>query len=125
MSVEQRILDALADIRLELFRGNRNPKIIDEIANEYNLKPSVLSARLAKAYGSMADLEARNTKSLAMAAIEARMKRAIYDYAKTDAGIEIAKWLEERAGRKPSWDEVQYADELWMSRVLNELMADK
>lgn len=125
MSVEQRILDALADIRLELFRGNKNPKIIDEIANEYNLKPSVLSARLAKAYGSIADLEARNTKSLAMAAIEAKMKRAIYDYAKTDAGIEIAKWLEERAGREPSWEEVQYADELWMSRVLNQLMADK
>jgi len=123
VSIEQQILDALADIRLELFRGNKNPKMIDEIAIEYGLKPEVLAVPLAKAYGSLADLETRHTKSLATAAIEARMKRAIFDYAQTEGGINIAVWLAERAGRAPSFEEVQFADELWMQHVLNKLMA--
>src|SRR5690606_23185390 len=109
--IETRIADALADIRLELFRGNRNPKIVDEIAREYDLQPGVLAFRLAKAYGSLEDLEARQTESLARAAIEQRMKEAIHAYAETEAGVDIGKWLEERAGRKPSRQEIEYADE--------------
>jgi len=123
--IENRIADALADIRLELFRGNRDPKVIDEIAREYDLQPSVLALRLAKAYGSLEDLQARQSKSLTMAAIETRMKQAIHEYAKTEAGVDIAKWLEERAGRRPSREEVEYADELWMQHMLSKLMANR
>ena len=123
MSIDERIADALADVRVELFRGNRNPKMIDEIAADYDLKPSVLAARLARAYGTLEEMDRWQAKSVSMRAIETRMKSAIHEYAVTEGGIEIAIWLEERAGRAPSWDEVQYADELWMRHALNKLMA--
>ncbi|HEY6816141.1 MAG TPA: hypothetical protein VI168_11420 [Croceibacterium sp.] len=123
--IENRIADALADIRLELFRGNKDPKIIDEIASEYDLEPGVLALRLAKAYGSLEELEDRQAKSMTMLAIETRMKHAIHEYAKTEAGVDIAKWLEERAGREPSRQEVEYADDLWMGHALSKLMAGR
>lgn len=124
MNIEERIADALADIRVELFRGNRDPKMIDEIATEYDLKPVVLAARLARAYGSLEEMDRWQAKSVSMRAIEARMKSAIHAYAATEGGVETAKWLEERAGRAPSWEEVQYADGLWMQNALSKLMAD-
>ena len=122
--IEESISNALADIRLELFRGNRDPKIIEEIAAEYDLLPSVLAHRLAKAYGSLGDLGRREATSATMRAIEARMKSAIHAYPETEAGVDIAKWLEERAGRTPSRQEVEYADELWVQYNLKKLMAD-
>lgn len=123
--IEQRIADALADVRLELSRGNRSPRIIDEVAAEYDLKPEVLAHRLAKAYGSLEALDGWQARSTAMNAVEARMKQAIHDYAETEAGVDIALWLEERAGRAPTRAEVELADELWVDRTLRKIMADR
>ena len=123
--IEGRISDALADIRLELFRGNRDPKIIEVIAAEYDLLPSVLANRLAKAYGSLEYLGHREAASATMKAIEARMSAAIRAYAETEAGVDIAEWLAERAGRTPSRQEVEYADHLWVQYNLKKLMADR
>ena len=125
MTIEHRIADAIADVRLELFRGNRDPKMIDQIAADYDLKPSFLANRLAKAYGSLADLDRWQTKSVPLHAIEARMKEAIHAYAKTEAGVDIAEWLEERAGRPPSRGEVQLADELWLDHALSRILVDQ
>lgn len=123
--IEERISNAIADIRLELFRGNRDPKVIDEIAAVYDLQPSVLSARLAKAYGSLEEMDRWREKSASMRAIEARMKEAIYAYAETEAGVDIGKWLEDRAGRTPSRAEVELADELWVDRTFRRMMAGR
>ncbi len=123
--IEERVANALADVRLELFRGNRNPEMIDEIAAAYSLQPSVLVRRLAQAYGSLEDLDSWQAKSANMQAIETRMKAAIHEYATTTAGVDIAKWLEERAGRVPSRAEVEFADELWMNRTLSKMIADQ
>jgi len=125
VTFEERIADALADIRLELFRGNRDPNVIDKIAGDYDLKPSVLANRLARAYGSLEDLDKWQSKSASMRAIEARMRDAIHAYAETEAGVDIAKWLEERAGRTASRYEVELADELWMQRTLSKIMLGK
>jgi hypothetical protein len=122
---EERIADAIADLRLELFRGKRSPEIFNEIAAEYDLKPEVLANRVAKAYGSLEDLNNWQAKSVALQSIEARMKYAIHEYAKTEAGVDIAKWLAERAGREPTRSEVELADELWLRRVLNDMMTGK
>ena len=121
--IEERISDALADIRVELFRGNKSASMIDEIAAAYDLKPNVLAARLAKAYGSLEELDSRQNKSLARLQIEARMEKALYAYAESEAGVNIAKWLEERAGRRPSQAEIDLADQLWMQRTLSKLMS--
>ena len=97
--------------------------MIDEIAAAYDLKPNVLAARLAKAYGSLEELDSRQNKSLARLQIEARMEKALYAYAESEAGVNIAKWLEERAGRRPSQAEIDLADQLWMQRTLSKLMS--
>jgi hypothetical protein len=123
--IEDRISNAIADIRLELFRGNRDPKVIAEIAAAYDLQPCTLSARLAKAYGSLEDMDRWQEKSVSMSAIEARMREAIHAYAETEAGVEIGKWLEERAGRAPSRAEVELADELWVDRAFRKMVAGR
>ena len=124
---EQSISDAIADVRMALAKGDKRHDLIAEIAAAYGLRPSVLASRIERAYGSIEELDRRDQKSATMRAIEARMMKAIYDYAdfEADYGVNIAEWLAGRAGREPTHSEIQLADELWMKRALSKLMADK
>lgn len=73
--------------------------------------------------GPLDEVAGKEAQRIEQGATEARMKQAIYEYSKSEAGVDIAKWLEERAGRRPTEQEIDYADELWMQQTLSNLMA--
>ncbi len=121
MTIEERVSDALSDIRLALSKNEFGNGTVAKIAKDYALKPETLLARLEKAYGSIEDLETRISAQKKRIDIEQQMERAIIEYSKGECGVVISEWLAERGGRKPTQKEIELADTLWMQRRLSEL----
>ncbi|NML06533.1 hypothetical protein [Sphingomonas sp. G-3-2-10] len=108
MSIEERVSDALVDLRAALGEGAQLEGTLDELAAYYHLKPEVLRVRAERAFGDLHSVQELIAVERIASSREALLRSAFTKYRILAFGLATARnhpvppsfgqWLEKEFG---------------------------
>jgi hypothetical protein len=128
-TIEERVRDALEDLRDLLAEGREISGAIAEAAEAYELKADVLQVRALKAFGELTTVRGRVDAAKSEGARKFRLRSAIERYRTACLQDDVpggAEWLRDEVGDDLSEDERQAAlrecMDIWMYTQLSKIL---